>query len=203
MGGAKGTRHEEKREDGDEDGDEDALPHDTEVAEGLQQQIGQLLRKALISMLDGASEEDEWDVLRAQREEITTLACSVITSLQQASTRLKAQVARQRLLPASFRVPPASYFLLLMVLLMCCLDSNSNRTFAPQVARSSPTAVRRSMRKLQDVHVKHLSPVVEGRVAGLDTKAFLSLSAIRKQDLARWRERFLVWLLDGGASLSP
>ena len=97
------------------------------MAEGLQQQIGQLLRKALISMLDGASEEDEWDVLRAQREEITTLACSVITSLQQASTRLKAQVARQRLLPASFRVPPASYFLLLMVLLMCCLDSNSNR----------------------------------------------------------------------------
>ena len=30
----------------------------------------------------------------------------------------------------------------------------------------------------------------------------VSLSAIRKQDLARWRERFLVWLLDGGASLS-
>ena len=29
----------------------------------------------------------------------------------------------------------------------------------------------------------------------------VSLSAIRRQDLTRWRERFLVWLLDGGASL--
>ena len=29
----------------------------------------------------------------------------------------------------------------------------------------------------------------------------ISLSAIRREDLWRWRSRFLVWLLDGGASL--
>ena len=29
----------------------------------------------------------------------------------------------------------------------------------------------------------------------------VSLKSIRKEDLSRWRQRFLVWLLDGGASL--
>ena len=92
-----------------EDGDKQALPQDMEAADGLQQHLGLLLRKALATMLDSASEEDERLVLRAQREEITALACTVITRLQQANTQLKAQVASH--LPTPYFLLPPSYFL--------------------------------------------------------------------------------------------
>ena len=42
-----------------------------------------------------------------------------------------------------------------------------------QVSQYSPDAVRRSMRALQEVHIKHLGPLVDGRVAKFDAGAFL------------------------------
>ena len=87
------------------------------------------------------------------------------------------------------------------------MPPHPNRTLAPQVARSSPTAVRRSMRALQNVHVKHLGPLVEGRVARLDSKAFLrdcqrgeaalaarlwrSMVTTESEKSANWKAKFL------------
>ena len=88
--------------------DDGVSRQDGEVADGLRQQLGQLLRKVLAELLANESDEDEQLALRAQRENVLAFACNEMARLQRAQVRLRAQVGRLALTCLSPPVVPRS-----------------------------------------------------------------------------------------------
>jgi len=106
--------------------------HDAELSGELIEVVRLILAETLKRLLEPQSDEEALQTLRAERAALTTFACTELTTLQRVRS-----AARRR------------------------LDSTSAR------------AIREGVSSLQEVHLAHFGPIVEGRSLHFDGDAFL------------------------------